>query len=171
MTPRSLKLTALSHHRTLRAAIGDREFGKAPAFPRGAPTVPGTPHAPIILFVNEINGSHSLPLRQDAGYVLSSFLLRLAFDVERLIFSTPRAQGRHPDHMSGDVPHFHFHFLAKTLLEDDAGQPFPDADAALRHAEFLAVQLSEGGHLVGSSILVAKDNEVIFEVPLSRLIN
>src|ERR1035437_10072542 len=67
MTPRSLKLTALSHHRTLRA-----------------------------------NGSHSLPLRQDAGYVLSSFLLRLAFDVERLIFSTPRAQGRHPDHMSGD---------------------------------------------------------------------
>ena len=51
----------------------------------------------------------------------------------------------HIAHMSGDVPHFHFHFLAKTLLEDDAGQPFPDADAALRHAEFLAVQLSEGG--------------------------
>jgi hypothetical protein len=53
----------------------------------------------------------------------------------------------------------------------DAGQPFPDADAALRHAAFLAVQLSKGGHLVGSSILVAKDDEVIFEVPLSRLRN
>jgi hypothetical protein len=133
--------------------------------------VPGTPHAPLILFVHETNGSPGLPLRQSAGYVLSSFLQRLAFDVERLLFSTERARGRRPDQMSGDVPHFHFHFMAKTLLEDDAGQPFPDTDAALRHAEFLALQLSKGGHLVGSSILVARDDEVIFEVPLSRLLN
>jgi uncharacterized protein DUF6894 len=128
--------------------------------------VPGTPHAPIILFVDEINGSHSLPLPHGTD-VVSSFLQRLAFDAERLLFLT--ARGGRPDKMSGDVPHFHFHFMAKTLLEDDAGQPFPDADAALRHAEFLAVQLSKGGHLVGSSILVATDHEVIFEVPLSTL--
>jgi len=133
--------------------------------------VPGTPQAPTILIVNEINGSSSLILQKNTGYVLSSFLQRLAFDVERLLFSTALAQARRPDKTSGDVPHFHFHFMAKTLLEDDAGQPFPDADAALRHAEFLAVHLSKGGHLVGSSILVATDDQVIFEVPLSGLIN
>jgi hypothetical protein len=133
--------------------------------------VPGMPHAPIIIFVNEVKGSHSAPPRQDTGHVLSSFLQRLAFDVEGLLFSTARVQRRPPERMSSDMPHFHFHFMAKTLLEDDAGQPFPDADAALRHAEFLAVELSKGGHLVGSSVLVARDNEVIFEVPLSRLIN
>jgi hypothetical protein len=131
--------------------------------------VPGTPHPPIILFVDKIDGSDNIPLRRDTGYVLSSFLQRLAFDVERILFST--AQGRRPDKVLGDVPHFHFHFMAKTLLEDDAGQPFPDADAALRHAEFLAIQLSQGGHLVGSSILVALHDQVIFEVPLSRLLN
>jgi hypothetical protein len=32
--------------------------------------------------------------------------------------------------MSGDNPHFYFHFMAKTLLEDEAGQSFADADAA-----------------------------------------
>jgi hypothetical protein len=131
--------------------------------------MPGTPDAPIVSIVDEIDGSHGLSLRQATGHVLSSFLQRLAFDVERLLFATPRA--RRTDKMSGDVPHFHFHFMAKTLLEDDAGQPFPDADAALRHAEFLAVQLSNGGHLVGSSILVATEDKVIFEVPLSRLLN
>ena len=132
--------------------------------------MPGTPHPPAILLASEVNGSNRLPLRRDTGYVLSSFLQRLAFDVERLLFSTTRTHQR-PSKTSGEAPHFHFHFLAKTLLEDDAGQSFPDADAALRHAEFLAVQLSSGGHLVGSSILVAKDDEVIFEVPLSRLMN
>jgi hypothetical protein len=133
--------------------------------------VPGTPHAPVILFADEIDGPPSRPLRRDTGYVLSSFLQRLSFDVERLLFSTARVEGPCADQMSGEVPHFHFHFMAKTLLEDDAGQPFLDADAALRHAEFLAVQLAKGGHLAGSSILVARDDAVIFEVPLSRLMN
>lgn len=133
--------------------------------------MPGTPHTPIILFENEISESNRLPLRRDTGYVLSSFLQRLAFDVERLLFSTARARERDSGLVPGEAPHFHFHFLAKTLLEDDAGQPFPDADAARRHAEFLAGQLSSSGHLVGSSILVAKDDEVLFEVPLSRLMN
>ena len=131
--------------------------------------MPGTPHAPMILSVDEIVGSDGVLLRQNAGYVLSSFLQRLAFDVEQLLFSTARQ--RRSETMSGDLPHFHFHFMAKTLLEDDAGRPFPDADAALRHAEFLAVQLSKGGHLVGSSILVALGDQVIFEVPLLRLLN
>jgi hypothetical protein len=75
------------------------------------------------------------------------------------------------DRTSGDNPHFHFHFMAKTLLEDEAGQPFPDADAALRHAQILAAQLSEGGHLTSCTILVAKDADVLFEVPLSRWLN
>jgi hypothetical protein len=33
--------------------------------------------------------------------------------------------------LAGDVSHVYFHFMAKTLLEDDAGQPFPDADATV----------------------------------------
>jgi uncharacterized protein DUF6894 len=133
--------------------------------------MPGTPHAAVVLFGSEIDGSDRHALRRDTGYVLSSFLQRLAFDVERLLFSTARAHPRHPGQTPGEAPQFHFHFMAKTLLEDDTGQPFPDADAALRHAQFLAVQLANGGHLVGSSILVARDDKVIFEVPLSRLMN
>jgi hypothetical protein len=133
--------------------------------------MPGTPNAPIILLAEEIDGSNRLPLRRDTGYVLSSFLQRLTFDVEQLLFSTTPEHQRHPRQTPGEAPHFYFHFLAKTLLEDDAGQPFPDAEAARLHAEFLAVQLSNGGQLVGSSILVVRDDEVIFEVPLSRLLN
>ena len=132
--------------------------------------MPGMPHGPVI-FLDEIEESHGAPLRHDTGFVLSSFLQRLAFDVEGRLFSTARVQQRPPDRISGEMPHFHFHFMAKTLLEDDVGQRFSDADAALRHAEFLAVELSKAGHLVGSSILVARDDKVIFEVPLSRLIN
>jgi hypothetical protein len=133
--------------------------------------MPGTPHAPVVLLAGEIKESNRLPLRRDVGHVLSSFLQRLAFDVERLLFSTAPTQRRQPGRTSAEAPRFHFHFLAKTLLEDDSGQPFPDAVAARRHAEFLAVQLSNGGLLASSSILVARDDEVIFEVPLSRLMN
>lgn len=134
--------------------------------------MPGTPHAPMILFVSpEIEDPERPALRRQTGYVLSSFLQRLSFEVEQLLFSTAQARGARSAKMQGEASHYHFHFMARTLLEDDAGQPFADATAAQRHAEFLAVQLSEGGHLAGSSILVAKDDAVIFEVPLSRVLN
>ena len=124
--------------------------------------MPGTPHAPMI---SQILPSKSVGI--NANYMLTSFLHRLSFDVEKLLFSTLRTHTVRSDRMSGDNPHFYFHFMAKTLLEDEAGQSFADADAALRHAKTLAAQLSEGGHLVGCTILVTEDQDVLFEVPLA----
>jgi hypothetical protein len=61
--------------------------------------------------------------------------------------------------------------MAKTLMEDHEGRPFPDAEEALQHAKVMAAQFSESGILFGCTILVAKDDEVLFEVPLSRGMN
>jgi hypothetical protein len=55
-----------------------------------------------------------------------------------------------------------------TLMEDHEGRPFSDAEGALRHARTMAAQFSESGILFGCTILVAKDDEVLFEVAVSR---
>jgi hypothetical protein len=128
--------------------------------------MPGTPNATPISLI-EIEGDSEL---QNAGYLLTSLCQRLSFDLETVVFPTARTQALRQDRRSCDDTYFYFHFLAKTLLEDEAGQPFPDADAALQHAKTLAAQFSEGGHLTGT-ILVAKDNDVLFEVPLSSRMN
>lgn len=125
--------------------------------------MPGTPHAPQTLFSGEIKESPRV--REDTGLILTSFLQRLSFDLEKVLFSTARTHALCA-RVPGDNQPFHFHFMAKTLLEDEIGQPFPDADAALRHAKILAAQLSAGGHLVGCTILVAQDDNILFEVPL-----
>lgn len=122
----------------------------------------------MIQLAGEI-GTPGRALRGDTGYVLTSFLQRLSFDVEKILFSTARTHIPRSAQVSGD--NFHFHFMAKTLLEDEVGQPFPDADAALRHAKILAAQLSAGGHLIGCTIMVARDDQVLFEVPLSNSMN
>ena len=129
--------------------------------------MPGTPHAPLPFFAGEIKEPRRL--REDTGYILTSFLQRLSFDLEKVLFSTARTL--RPKRAVGESQPFHFHFMAKTLLEDEVGQPFPDADAALRHARILAAQLSTGGHLVGCTILVAQDDNILFEVPLPGSMN
>jgi hypothetical protein len=55
--------------------------------------------------------------------------------------------------------------------EDGEGQPFANAEGALRHAKVMADLFSESGILFGCTILVARDDEVLFEVPLSRSMN
>ena len=126
--------------------------------------MPGTPHDPMIASDGITEKSRRPAIGNDVGYVLTSFLQRLAFDVETIMGS----QAAGPKTTSCDMPSYHFHFMAKTLLEDDVGQRFPDAAAALAHAEILAVQLSAGENLLGSTILVASNDTVIFEVPLQR---
>jgi hypothetical protein len=128
--------------------------------------MPGTPNTTLISLI-EIKGDSEL---QHAGYLLTSLCQRLSPDLEKAVFSTARTQALRQDRRSCDDTHFYFHFMAKTLLEDEAGQSFPDADAALQHAKTLAAQFSESGHLTGT-ILVAKDNDVLFEVPLSSRMN
>ena len=128
--------------------------------------MPGTPNA-TLMSVIEAEGDLEL---QNAGYLLTSLFQRLSFDFDKVMFSTARTQALRQDRRSCDDQHFYFHFMAKTLLEDEAGQSFPDADAALRHAKILAARFSEGGHMTGT-ILVAKDNDVLFEVPLSSRMN
>jgi hypothetical protein len=128
--------------------------------------MPGTPNTSLISLI-EFERDSEL---QNAGHLLTSLCQRLSFDLENVVFSTARTQALRQDRRSCDDTYFYFHFMAKTLLEDEAGKSFPDPDAALQYAKTLAAQFSESGHLTGT-ILVAKDNDVLFEVPLSSGMN
>lgn len=71
-----------------------------------------------------------------------------------------------------DVPRFYFHFVAKTLVPDEAGASFPDAEKALLHAKVLASELAQNELLAGCAIVVADESEdQLFEVPLTRAAN
>jgi hypothetical protein len=66
------------------------------------------------------------------------------------------------------MPRFFFHFVAKTLLEDEAGATFPDAEKALLHARVLAAELAQNDLLAGCAIVVANEAEdELFEIPLT----
>ena len=71
-----------------------------------------------------------------------------------------------------DVPRFYFHFVAKTLIPDQAGATFADADKALLHARGMASELARSELLAGCTIVVADETEdQLFEVPLIRSAN
>jgi hypothetical protein len=100
---------------------------------------------------------------------LITLLQHLTIDVERMI--SIRARKRRIAHPTGTAPIYHFHFMAKTLIEDEEGRPFIDAGSALHHAKLVAAQFSESGILFGCTIVVAFNDEVLFEVPLSGSLN
>lgn len=66
------------------------------------------------------------------------------------------------------MPRFYFHFVAKTLLPDDTGTTFPDADRAILHARMMASELAQNTLLAGCTIVVANEAEdQLLEVPLT----
>jgi hypothetical protein len=66
------------------------------------------------------------------------------------------------------MPRFYFHFIAKTLLPDDTGTTFPDADRAILHARMMASELAQHTLLAGCAIVVANEAEdQLLEVPLT----
>jgi hypothetical protein len=66
------------------------------------------------------------------------------------------------------MPRFYFHFVAKTMVQDEAGTTFPDADKAILHARMMASELAENDLLAGCAIVVANEAEdQLFEVPLT----
>ena len=66
------------------------------------------------------------------------------------------------------MPRFYFHFVAKTLVPDEAGSTFPDADKAILHARMMASELAQNDLLAGCAIVVANEAEDhLFEVPLT----
>lgn len=67
------------------------------------------------------------------------------------------------------MPRYYFHFVAKTRIEDDAGENFIDELRALEHAQTMAAQMARSGNLVGCTIVVATEQSELFEVPLTRL--
>jgi hypothetical protein len=63
---------------------------------------------------------------------------------------------------------FYFHFVAKTLVADQTGKTFPDADKAILHARMMASELANNDLLAGCAIVVANEAEdELFEVPLT----
>lgn len=65
------------------------------------------------------------------------------------------------------MPRFYFHFVAKTLVEDEAGTTFADAEKAFLHAKMLAAELAQNDLLAGCAIVVANEAEdELFEIPL-----
>jgi hypothetical protein len=132
--------------------------------------MPGTPYRPIALPRIPVAPANDRPLPKTRSELIS-LLQRLTIDVERHVSGGPHADRRRRTSGLGEMPRYHFHFMAKTLMEDHEGRPFPDAEDALRHAKVMAAQFSESGILFGCTILVAKDDEVLFEVPLSRGMN
>ena len=71
-----------------------------------------------------------------------------------------------PQLQADDMKRFYFHFLARTLLPDESGGRFADADSALRHARIMAAELAKSGTLEDCMIVVADDDSTLFEVPL-----
>jgi hypothetical protein len=67
------------------------------------------------------------------------------------------------------LPRYYFHFVAKTRIEDDAGETFADAERALMHAKAMAAEMARSGTLVGCAIVVASEHNELFEVPLTVL--
>jgi hypothetical protein len=66
------------------------------------------------------------------------------------------------------MPRFYFHFVAKTLVADQTGRTFPDADEAILHARMMASELASNDLLAGCAIVVANEAEdELFEVPLT----
>ena len=66
------------------------------------------------------------------------------------------------------MPRFYFHFVARTLVADQTGRTFPDADKAILHARMLASELAQNGLLAGCAIVVANEEEDhLVEVPLT----
>lgn len=127
--------------------------------------MPGMPSQPPKPIAAKPRDPEPLPR---ASAELLALLQRLTVDVERLAAS----RGRNgPVPRPHAAPNYHFHFMAKTLMEDGEGQPFPDPESALRHARALATQFAQSGLLYGCTILVARNDEVLFEVPLSRSMN
>jgi hypothetical protein len=66
------------------------------------------------------------------------------------------------------MPRFYFHFVARTLVADQTGRTFPDADKAILHARMMASELANNDLLAGCAIVVANEAEdELFEVPLT----
>jgi hypothetical protein len=130
--------------------------------------MPGTPFIPPVRTVVS-HRTQDLQRLPKARSELITLLHRLTIDVERMASSS--GQKARATRLPEAPPHYYFHFMAKTLMEDSEGLPFADAETALRHAKVLAAQFSESGILFGCTILVARDDEVLFEVPLSRSMN
>jgi hypothetical protein len=132
--------------------------------------LPGTPYGPVVLPPSKAAELEAGPLPK-AKSDLVTLLRRLTIDVERHVSGSSRGDMRPRDIVAGEMPRYHLHFMAKTLMEDHEGVPLTDAKDALRHAKTMAAHFSESGILFGCTILVAKDDEVLFEVPLSRGMN
>lgn len=132
--------------------------------------MPGTPHRPAVL-PRPVGAKLEAGTLPKARSELITLLQQLTIDVERHVSGGGRGEARPRISGPGGMPRYHFHFMAKTLMEDHEGRSFPDAEEALRHAKVMAAQFSESGILFGCTILVAKDDEVLFEVAVSRGMN
>jgi hypothetical protein len=66
------------------------------------------------------------------------------------------------------MPRYYFHFkVGSSIFRDEVGQVFADASLALQHAKQVALELLRGGEPTHASIIVAEDDQQLFEVPLS----
>jgi hypothetical protein len=62
-----------------------------------------------------------------------------------------------------------FHFRSgSSIFEDDLGEEFVDAAAALQQAKRIALELARAGEPMNSVIVVAEGDRELFEVPLSE---
>jgi hypothetical protein len=132
--------------------------------------LPGTPHTPVVPPRSVAAKVEARPLPK-ARSELITLLQRLTIDVERHVSGGGRGEARPRISGPDEMPRYHFHFMAKTLMEDHEGRPFSDPEEALLHAKTMAAQFSESGILFGCTILVAKHDEVLFEVAVSRGLN
>jgi hypothetical protein len=67
------------------------------------------------------------------------------------------------------MPRYYFHFrVGSSLFKDEIGQVFADASLALQHAKQVVLELVRGGEPAHAFIIiVAEDDQQLFEVPLS----
>jgi hypothetical protein len=115
-------------------------------------------------FLSTVPEAYTLPfLRSVLPCAIRGLLCCLYFVAIAVGSSNVSTRSRWP------MPRYYFHFrCGSSIFEDDLGEEFADAAAALQQAKRIALELARAGESTNSVVIVVEGDRQLFEVPLSE---